>query len=285
MLYNRITKSYIKDVEQGESKLNFLYNTIIGRVLLKIVVNPFISVLYGLYNNSFVSKYKINKFIKKSSIDVSRFEEKDYTSFNDFFTRKLKNISIDLDKNSFISPCDSKLLVYDIKDNIKFRVKGVEYSIKELLNEDIDNIELSKCLVFRLSLDDYHRYCFVDDGFLVCKKDIKGKLHTVRPISNDSKVYKINKRSWSLLSTENFGLIYQIEVGALFVGDICNKRCLKFLKGEEKGYFNIGGSTIVLLVGNNVRIDDDIIEQSKLGIETIVRYGEKIGSCEDDLKC
>ena len=51
-----------------------------------------------------------------------------------------------------------------------------------------------------------------------------------------------------------------------------------FKKGEEKGYFEFGGSTIVLLFKKDtITIDKDILDNSKDNIETIVKYGEKIG--------
>ena len=42
--------------------------------------------------------------------------------------------------------------------------------------------------------------------------------------------------------------------------------------------FEFGGSTIVLLIEKNkVEIDKEIIENTKDGYETVVKYGEKIG--------
>ena len=74
------------------------------------------------------------------------------------------------------------------------------------------------------------------------------------------------------------GDVVQIEVGALLVGAIRNNHSESFSKGDEKGYFEYGGSTIILLVENDVvDIDNDILENSKKGIETKVTIGEKIG--------
>ena len=69
-----------------------------------------------------------------------------------------------------------------------------------------------------------------------------------------------------------------MEVGALLVGKIVNMEKLKFKKGEEKGWFELGGSTILLFFAENtVNIDKDIISNSYKGIETKVKYGERIG--------
>ena len=52
-------------------------------------------------------------------------------------------------------------------------------------------------------------------------------------------------------------------------------------KGDEKGYFEFGGSTVVLLLQNGkVRLDADLVENSENGYETIVRMGERIGKCK-----
>ena len=80
------------------------------------------------------------------------------------------------------------------------------------------------------------------------------------------------------MTTDNFDKIIYIEVGALLVGKINNYNKNKYNKGDEKGYFEPGGSTVIILVKDNVvRLDDDIMEQSSNGIETKVLYGERIG--------
>ena len=58
---------------------------------------------------------------------------------------------------------------------------------------------------------------------------------------------------------------------------------VKFKKGEEKGYFEFGGSTIVVLVKKDVIvIDEDIYNNSLENIETNVKYGERIGIKKND---
>lgn len=283
MIYNRKTKDVIEESEYGSRALNFLYNNLFGRLLLKIIINPFFSRLYGKYNSTKRSKKKIEELVSNYNIDLNEYEEKDYNSFNDFFTRKRKNIEYDKDVSSFISPADSKLTVSKIEENMEIKIKQSMYTIEELVADDInlDGFKDGNCLVFRLSVDDYHRYCFIDDGTVIKTKSIKGKLHTVRSISEKYKVYSHNSRIWTLMNTKNFGEVLFIEVGALMVGKIQNNNKKEFVKGEEKGYFEFGGSTIVILTNDKVKIDRDIIEYSNKGIETKVKYGEKIG----ELKC
>ena len=74
-----------------------------------------------------------------------------------------------------------------------------------------------------------------------------------------------------------FGEMIMIEVGALMIGKIVNNTGRDFKKGEEKGHFEYGGSTIILLTNKDVIIDSDIIKQSEQGIETKVKIGTMIG--------
>ena len=283
MIYNRQSKFNYEDLQYGGKYLNFLYNSFLGRIFLKLIINPIFSKIYGKYNNTSMSKKKIDTFIKKYNIDINEYEKKEYSSFNDFFIRKKKEISYDKEKNNFIAPADSKLMVYKIKDNMTIKIKQSTYTMEELLLNQIDleQFKNGNCLVFRLSMDDYHRYSYIDDGRMEKIKIIKGKLHTVSSISSKHKVYSQNTRICNYMTTDNFGKIIYIEVGALLVGKINNYNKNKYNKGEEKGYFELGGSTIVILTNDRIKIDNDILEYSNKGIETKVNYGEKIG----ELKC
>ena len=283
MIYDREAKTISKDKQYGSIYLNFLYNNILGRVILKLIICPAFSKIYGKYNNMSISKKRVDTFIKKYNIDTNEYEKKEYSSFNEFFTRKRKAIYYDKEKNNFIAPADSKLMVYKIKDDMTIKIKQSIYTIEELI-EDQMNLEQFKngnCLVFRLSMDDYHRYCYIDDGTIEKIKIIKGKLHTVSSISNKHKVYSQNTRICNYMTTDNFDKIIYIEVGALLVGKINNYNKNKYNKGDEKGYFELGGSTIVILTNDKIKIDNDILEYSNKDIETKVKYGEKIG----EIKC
>ena len=282
MIYNRITKVIEEDEQYGGKYLNFLYNSFFGRVLLKIIVNPIVSKINGKYNNTSFSKNKIKKFIEKNHINIDEYEEKDYKSFNEFFIRKKKNLNYDRNKNYFISPADSKLMVYKITEDLKVKIKQSFYTLNDLIQNDtiLSEYKNGNCLVFRLGFDDYHRYCYIDNGKVEETKDIKGILHTVSSISKKHKVFSQNSRVVNYLDTQNFGRLICIEVGALLVGKINNYKINEFSKGEEKGYFELGGSTIIVLTNEKIKIDSDILECSKKEIETRVKYGERIGKIE-----
>lgn len=268
-------------IEFKENNINhFLYNTKIGRMLLKIIVLPCFSKIAGKYFDSRISKFKINSFIRKNQIDMSEYYTKDYKSFNDFFTRTIKSKCRKIIEipSVLISPCDAKLSVYKLSDNLELNIKNSIYKINDLIDSNItDNYKNGYAMVFRLCVDDYHRYIFIDDGTLEGYHTISGKLHTVRPIAQARyPIFTQNHREWTILHTNNFGNCIQIEVGALMVGKIVNHKVINFKRGEEKGYFKFGGSTIILLV-NDISIDNDILKNSLNGIETIVKLGEKIG--------
>lgn len=281
MIYNRQTKELIDD--KTSISLKFLYNTLLGRIILKLVTNSFFSNLIGIYMKSSLSKIRIKKFIKKNNINMDEYVSEKYKNFDSFFTRKIKDGKRDLSNNSniLISPCDGKLLVCKIDNDLKLNIKNSIYTINELLKNDslATQYKDGYCLVYRLCVDDYHHYSYIDDGKVLMKKRIKGIFHTVQPIAfKKYKVYSENNREYQLLKTKNFGNIIQMEVGALGVGKIVNRNINIFKKGEEKGYFRFGGSTIVLLFEKDkIIIDDDIIANSAKDIETIVKMYEIVG--------
>lgn len=272
--------------QKGQAKsLSFLYNTGIGRTCLKFLIKPSVSKISGRFLNTNISTLMIKNFVKKNNIDMNEYEQRKFRSYNDFFTRKIANgkRSIDMNKKAFISPCDAKLSVYSIDNTSTFSIKDSYYTVKDLLggNELYKDYQNGLCLIFRLAVDDYHRYCYIDNGTKSNNTFINGELHTVQPIAlGNYNIYKRNCREYTILHTENFGDIIQVEVGALLVGKIVNfHNEYSFKKGEEKGMFEFGGSTIVLLVKENViEIDQELIHNTKLGLETIVKYGERIGT-------
>lgn len=277
-IYDRHLGSYIEEEQFGSSKLEFLYNNPFGRLLLKLAVSPLVSGIYGKVNSGRRSAKKIPSFIEQQHIDMDDFEDREYESFNDFFIRKIKpgKRPVDMSSDALISPADSKLLVYRIDEETRLNIKGREYTVDEILGEDGKDYSGGTALVFRLSVGDYHRFGYPDSGKVLSRKKIKGKLHTVSSISRDHKIYKENTREISILETDDFGRIAYVAVGALLVGKIVDHGDALFCKGQEKGYFEPGGSTVIMIV-NGIDIDSDIMEQSDKGIETNVRFGERIG--------
>ena len=257
--------------------LKGLYGTILGRKFLKILINPTISKLGGAVLSTKLSSLLVKPFIKANNIDMSDYTERAYASFNDFFTRDLKpgKRFINRDKEVLISPSDGRVSVYEIDDNMTFNIKDSYYTIESLTHSKkaANYYKGGTCVIIRLCVDNYHRYCYIDNGYKTTNKFIEGVLHTVNPVACEYyDIYKENSRECSLLHTENFGKVMQIEVGALMVGKIVNYDQVACIhRGDEKGKFEFGGSTIVLLFKKDtVDIDDDLIKKP------IERAGYKI---------
>lgn len=274
----------MENIKEDSGILKFLYNTVPGRLVLKLITSPTISKIGGAYMDSRLSKIHIKGFIKSNGIDMSQYEKADYKCFNEFFTRKIMKDKrpVSLKKQDFISPCDGRLSAYRISDNSDFYIKKSYYSVQDLMKDSkkAPDYKGGICLVFRLCVDDYHRYGNIDNGKIIENNYIQGKLHTVRPIAlNRYPVFVQNSREYTIIETENFGTIAQIEVGALMIGKIKNhQKSGNVLRGNEKGMFLYGGSTIVVLLEKDkVEIPQQLLDDTDNGVETIVKYGSVIG--------
>ena len=270
----------------GQDKfLARLYGSALGRMLLKPLVSPAVSKAAGWFLSTRLSRVFIKPFIRSNSIDMSQFEDVPYRSYNEFFSRKIRTEArpICMDPAALIAPCDSKLTALPITAESVFTLKHTPYTVESLLRspELAGKYQGGHALIFRLTVDDYHRYCYIADGRKGENVRIPGVLHTVNPVANDHfPIYKENAREYSILHTESFGDVLMMEVGALMVGKIVNHhQAADVSRGEEKGYFQFGGSTVILLLEKDAAvIDPEIPENSRSGLETVVRMGEKIGA-------
>ena len=275
--------------EKTSRLLTFLYTTSVGNRLLRILVSPVVSKAAGCVMNSRLSLLAVSGFIKSQNIDVSEFEKTSFSSYNDFFTRKLKPDARLLAQGDdiLISPCDAKLTIFPITNGSRFLIKQGQYTVQSLLRDKklAKQFEGGILWQLRLSVDDYHRYGYVDDGKIVENNYVPGVLHTVRPIAlNRYPVFVQNSREYSVIETNNFGTIAQIEVGALMIGKIKNHQKSGLVKkGREKGMFLYGGSTIVVLLEKDkVDIDEKYFRNTANDIETKVKFGSTIGIKSSD---
>ena len=270
-------------IEPDNKGLIFLYKTVPGRIALKLLSSRAVSYVAGSFMDSSLSCSLIPPFAARNNIDMQQYEDEIYTSFNSFFTRHIKPSlrQIDMSDDSFIAPCDGLLSAYHIHDGLVIPVKQSEYSIYDLVkNKRIaDMYKNGICLVFRLCVDHYHRYCYPDSGIKSQNVHIKGILHTVRPIAlRKDPVFTENSREYTLIKTQNFGTVLMMEVGAMLVGRICNlHEKQEVCKGQEKGYFEYGGSTVILLVKKGkVTLPDILFDATDSGYEIPVKMGERI---------
>lgn len=264
--------------------LQWVYGHKAGRIMLKPFLFPCVSKFMGKIMDSRVSAGFIPIFIRVCGIDMTPYKRHKYRSYNEFFKRKiLENArAVAQEAEEFVSPCDGRLSVYPIKENSSFTVKHTRYTLKELLKSRrlAERFKGGYAWIYRLCVDDYHRYIYIDNGKKSDNYRIPGIFHTVNPAANDQyPIYKENTREFTLIASENFGTILQMEVGALLVGKIENRhRKGRVVRGQEKGNFAFGGSTIIILTQKDQVIpDQDLLSNSEKGIETKVYLGESVG--------
>ena len=214
--------------------LEYIYGHTLTRMMLKPLLGSRVSRLGGKVLDSRVSRLLIPSFVRKNQIDLSIYEQ-------------------------------------------------TQYTVRSLLKDEklAKRYEGGTAYIIRLTVDDYHRYCYVADGVKSAQRKIRGVFHTVNPVANDyAPIYKMNTREYCLVQTEELGTVLQMEVGALMVGRIKNhkKKVSVVHRGEEKGMFEFGGSTVVLLTEpGKVQTDEDLVRNSATGAETLIKMGEKIG--------
>lgn len=272
-------------IPKDSAMLRFLYRTIPGRMILRLLTARGISRFCGRFMDSPASRILISSFIEKNGIDLSEYQNETYHCFNDCFARRIRpeNRPMDMEQLHLMSPCDGLLSVYRIQNGLVIPIKQSRYSIADLLC----NAELASrydgglCLVFRLCVNHYHRYHYMDSGVKGENIFIPGVLHTVRPIAlRESPVFTENCREYTVIETENFGSVVQMEVGAMLVGKICNRMGAGSVqRGEEKGNFAYGGSTIVLLLEKNrAELAEELFCATEQEMEVPVQMGQKIGA-------
>jgi phosphatidylserine decarboxylase len=288
-LYNRQTKTLETETVFEQGLMEFLFGTRFGFGLAETVLKHRLpTALFAYWQHSGFTKPKIQQFVAQYGINTDEIERplESFKSFNDFFIRKLKTSArpIDQTPEHLISPADSRLLAYEIKHDSLLPVKGRAFTLRELLRNALADEYLNgRCLIFRLAPVDYHRFAYIDDGEQSPITVIRGFYRSVNPLAiwRQLPVFSENQREYCVLHTRNFGDLVHVDVGATGVGRMVQhqRQGGPCKRGQEKGYFEFGGSTSILLFkAGIVKLDADIAHYSAQGIETLVRYGEKIGS-------
>lgn len=264
--------------------VRFLYQTVPGRMVLKLLVHPGLSKAAGVFLDSSLSRFLIRPFQKSNGIrlDGIAVPEGGFPSFNSFFSRKKKEVVFSEKEDVLCSPCDGFLTCWTMDSDSRFDIKHSVYSAESLL-EDPELASFYKdgvAMIFRLTPAHYHRYHHICDAEVLGSKRIEGVLHCVRPMALDRyPVFVQNTREYTVLNSENLGRVTQMEVGALMVGRIRNHPLgRKVLKGEEKGCFEFGGSTIVLFVQKDVLKTEDLASCLDNGSEIPVTLGSALCS-------
>lgn len=285
---DRQTGNTITEDIPANGIMNFLYGqNPLGKLTLNALFKrKFISSWGGKYMNSKVSLKRIPPFIKEYNINMDDFIIPDggFKHFNNFFYRKVKEGKRPIGKH-VISPADGRVLAFQsIKDVPKFFVKGSEFDLNSFIQDEniAANYQNGSMVIIRLAPVDYHRYHFPTSGMVSKNTKIKGDYYSVSPIAlrKSLAIFLQNKREYVTLSSPNNGDILIMDVGATMTGSIIqtHQENTQVNKGDEKGYFAFGGSTIVLLFEENaIKLSHDLVQNTTNGLETFLKMGETIG--------
>jgi len=267
-----------------------IFSFLISKIFLPLCAkNSLLSRVYGYLQKKHYTITKIAPFIRQYGVDMDDFiePERGFDSFNDFFVRKLKPGAREMasSPNIAILPADGRyLVVQKLEKQQGFFVKGQKLSLEELVPEArLRERYLGGALVFgRLCPSDYHRFHFPCACTPSAPRLINGYLYSVNPIAlrKNIKILSENKRVLTELETENFGKILYIEIGATAVGSIQQtyQPGRFYDKGDEKGFFEFGGSSIVMLFEKNrIVFDKDLVQASEEFLEVKACMGESLG--------
>jgi len=252
-----------------------------------------ISTKQGEKFNRQSSKKYIEKFIKLYNINIDETEKNiiEYKTFNEFFARKLKYNLRPIFKlynnNVAICPADSRVLVFNnILHMGNFWIKGNNLSLEKLFSSEyerlIQNYKDCSICISRLAPQDYHRWHLPIRGIIIKHTLLDGNLCSVNPIliNKNINILAENKRIITEIISPEFGKVIIIPIGTIFVGSIkiILEENIMYNKGEPHGYFQFGGSTVLLLFEKNrIMFDQDLIDNSKNGIETLVNVNTSLG--------
>jgi len=283
---DRSTGELMKEKVPGERWLLWLYGNPAGELTLNALVKrKFASEIYGRMMDRPKSVKKVRPFVREYGIDLSICRDTLFTTFNDFFTRQLKPSArpVDPDPSVLVSPADGRLLAYSNIARQDFVVKGYRFDLAGFLHDSLlaGEFEGGSMIIVRLAPVDYHRFHFPVDGTVLYEKNIQGTYYSVNPLALRKKVELLceNERDYTVIRSERFGRMIMAEVGATMVGSIIQTgQGPRVVKGEEKGFFRFGGSTVILFFRKGVvEIDQDLLINTSNHLETIVKMGEHIG--------
>ena len=288
--YDRRTGELRQDAIYARGLVDWLYNSTPGLWLTEILLSRrSVSRFYGWWNKQGWSRHKIKPFATRLGVNTNDLSQPidAFESFNDFITREidLSRRPIDPDPKVCVAPADGRVLAYPLIDaGQTFVIKRATLNLRALLRDGRLARDYSggSMLVSRLYLNDYHHFHFPDDGTPREAVSIPGKYFAVSPYSRRKllPLYAENHRMVTLLDSDHFRRVAMIEVGAFTIGSIQQRYHpgARVKKGDHKGFFELGGSIVILLFQRGaIRFDDDLCKHTSSGIETYVCLGESIG--------
>lgn len=267
-----------------------MYNSSLGWFLTRLFLSrKLVSNLYAWVNRRRASARKIPDFVREMGVDMDESvrSTEEFENFNDFITRE-----IDLSRRPVapgpgvcVAPADGRILVYPVVDGeTRFKLKHAGFDLRALLRDE----ELARrynggsLVICRLYLADYHHFHFPADGTASPARSVPGRYYATTRYSRRWSVPYLaeNHRQITRLESVELGTVAMIEVGAFTIGSIrqCYRPGVPVSRGEHKGYFELGGSVVVLLFEPGaIVLDTDLRHNTLAGLETFVRLGERIG--------
>ena len=298
-IYN--SGQYERELICAEKWLRLIYESPIGSATLPhLFKRKALSRLYGMYCRTGFSARSISKFIRQNQIDMTGCEGS-YKSFADFFAREKKGISFPVDTNQLGSPCEGFASIYTgILPEKLIAAKDSHFPLAELFGDEklAEAYRGGIMLRVRLAPANYHRMHFFDDGMVTGSKFLNGDLFSVSPLAvrRIARLYCRNKRALILFSSQNYGDIVIVEVGATFVGSIVHcfgktgygsssvedslavENPLPVCRGQQASYFLPGGSLVLVFFKKNAFTPNNtLLEQSIAGYETKISVGDTVG--------
>lgn len=290
--YNRYTRQYEREQVLGEAWLKWIYGTHAGRLALHALVKRgvFSALMGRLYDRpssvqsipSFVEEYGINMQESLKSVG-------DFSSFNDFFSRRLKPGARPMTggDETAVFPADARHMGWACAADIQgVFVKGQSFDLAALLGDAAlgERYARGAVILSRLCPTDYHRFHFPVSGTPGDWKAIPGPLASVSPYALRSRLAWLwtNRRRLTLVQSELFGQVAMLEVGATGVGRIEETYTpgVQVQRGDEKGYFAFGGSTVMCFFEpDRIRLAQDLLEHTAEGVELFARQGDVMGAC------
>ena len=219
----------------------------------------------------YVKRTFIRGFAKAYNISLDEYERQSlnaYESFNDFFTRELKEDArtVDTTANGIVSPADGMISqLGQIKDHKMLQAKGRHYDVGQLLadSEDGSYFADGSFATIYLAPSNYHRVHMPFTGTLTKTRYVPGTLFSVNntTAANVPDLFARNERLVCLFDTK-YGKAAVVMVGAMIVAGIETVATgkiartddiqeadhdMQFVAGEELGRFYLGSTAIVVL--------------------------------------
>ncbi|KAK6903556.1 phosphatidylserine decarboxylase [Kwoniella mangroviensis CBS 8507] len=252
-----------------------------------------LSVKQGLKYDSPSSAVDIPGFIAFHNLDTEEILDPldSFKNFNEFFYRKLKPAARPVEEpendGRLVSCADCRMMAFEtVHEATQIWIKGREFTVGRLLGPNYKDVagryEGGGLAIFRLAPQDYHRFHSPVKGKIGKMTMIDGEYYTVNPqaIRTTLDVYGENVRKIVPIQSEEFGMIMTVWVGAMMVGSILTtvEEGQEVNRADELGYFAFGGSTIVCLFEKGaMKWDEDLLQNGRASIETLVRMGMGIG--------